>query len=107
MRAIAGRVTFADGCAARPLRVRLQGYSPLNGSRGETITAADGSFALSGLAPATLYLQVQEVTSVILLTPLSARFGDREISGGGFDYPLASDAPLEITVGCDAQGRLR
>jgi len=106
---ISGRVVFAEACKPRPLHVDIGGFTPLASSGADAVTASDGSFTLAGLKPARLSLSVRELEGVFGdATLISARLGERELSlAQGFDYPLAADAPLTLTVGCGASGRAK
>ena len=106
---ISGKVVFADSCSPRPLHVDIGGFTSLASSGADAVTASDGSFMLTGLKPARLGLSVRELDGVFGdATLISARLGEREVQPAqGFDYPLAADAPLTLTVGCGASGRAK
>jgi hypothetical protein len=90
---IAGSVGFAEGCPRAPVRIR-SGF-------GEAASGPDGSFVLRGMAPGHL--------SVNVIAPagdwaISARLGDRDVLGDGFDYPGTAGDALRILMDCSHPG---
>jgi len=104
VRALQGIVTFPEGCASVPVRIRAYGAGPV-GSWLEVVTGGDGKFVLDGFAPTRYSLSISTVPGAAgIAAPASATIGGRDVLKDGFDYPLEVDAALRIVMGC-ANGR--
>jgi hypothetical protein len=102
---VRGVVSFAQGCAAVPVRVRGECHNTIGACRAETVSGSDGAFVLKGSAPGQMALTARgEAISDRRLALLSAKLGDRDVLDSGFEYPFAGDAILRIVMGCPANG---
>lgn len=99
LRDIAGVVTFPEGCAAVPLRIRAQGHRALSFGQVEAVSGADGKFLLSGVATGrfTLYITTKEGNFARVS---SIRLGDRDVLKDGFEMPYSGDDSLRVSVDC-------
>jgi hypothetical protein len=100
LRDLAGTVTFAQGCPAVPVRVRVQGRNALGGSGLTTSPRPDGSFTLSGLVPARHTVTVTAPSGY----SATATMGSRDVLKDGLYYPAAEGETLNIAVGCTGIG---
>jgi hypothetical protein len=108
LRELPGVVSFAEGCQAKPLRIRTSGFSSLGGLQVEAVSGADGRFALAGLTTGKVTVSISDVSSPGLIVPVtSVKLGDRDVMRDGFESPYSGDDPLVVSVGCSNTGRAR
>jgi hypothetical protein len=96
---IHGRVVFAEGCKA-PLQVGVRTVGPSVPREPRSTPAEDGTFELTSLNPGHLTVYVWPM-GVPLAKITQVRLGDAPLADSSFDYPLASPADLQISVGCE------
>ena len=102
---VRGLVSFAQGCAAVPVRIRGQCHNALGRCGAEAVSGSDGAFVLKSSVPGRLTLTARgEAISDRRLALMSAKLGDRDVLDGGFDYPFAGDAMLLIVMACPGNG---
>ncbi len=105
LREVHGVVSFAQGCAVVPVRVRGQCHNAIGRCLAEAVSVGDGTFVLKGSAPGQMTITARgEATTDRRLAVLSAKLGDRDVLEGGFEYPFSGDAVLRILIGCPANG---
>jgi hypothetical protein len=98
---LTGTVTFATGCTAEPVRIRVSGSNPVSHTHADVVSGTDGSFVLSGLTPGHLTISITPVQNAVPTGFSSAvRAGTRDLLKDGFDFPLQSNEPLQVTVNC-------
>ena len=95
---ITGTVTFADGCATRPIPVHLRGGGMMGIQTFSTLSAADGSFSFDAYHPSPMLIStgVGEAATIYQ--------GDRDITRTGFDYPTPTPQAVRIVVRCATGG---
>jgi hypothetical protein len=95
---VTGRVTFADGCAAAPVRVLLSSSSIGGIQDYSALAGPDGAFAFSTFLPGSL------VISAAGPGPATVFLGDRDITKSGFDYPTPTPQELRVAISCASGG---
>jgi len=102
---VRGLVSFAQGCAAVPVRIRGQCHNALGRCGAEAVSGSDGAFVLKSSVPGRLTLTARgEAISDRRLALMSAKLSDRDVLDEGFDYPFAGDAMLRIVMACPGNG---
>lgn len=102
LREIRGVASFAEGCHPVPvtLQVGLEPYPQLGPDR-FVVDPSDGTFVLREVGAGRVRLStLSDADAPSYTTIASVRLGGVEVSKTGFDYPLQSDQPLQVTFGC-------
>jgi len=90
-----GTVTFIGDCAPTPVRVLFNFI--------ETVTAADGSFVLSGMSPGPGGIRVAPVSEESGASAVSILLGGREVLHQALDFPFSA-TDVRITMKCGTGG---
>jgi hypothetical protein len=96
-------VTFAPGCATG--QVHLYAFGSTSARRNRADVETHGPFKLTGLLPGRLRINlfVRQYTRHASAMTL----GEKDVLNQLIDYPPAGDEPLNITIGCAADGSER
>jgi hypothetical protein len=95
---VTGRVTFADGCDAAPVRVLLTSSSIGGIQDYSALAGPDGAFAFSTFIPGSLVIGAAGPGSATVF------LGDRDITRSGFDYPTPTPQELRVAINCASGG---
>lgn len=103
LRDLHGTVTFAPGCATG--QVHLYAFGSTSARRNRADVETHGPFKLTGLLPGRLRINlfVRQYTRHASAMTL----GEKDVLNQLIDYPPAGDEPLNITIGCAADGSER
>jgi hypothetical protein len=108
LRDVSGTVTFAEGCTRVPVTVLAQVDPIFIRPNHVVVDSADGSFVLSGLGPGRVTVSASQSGGPRGRTQAtSIRLGESEVLDTGFEFPLKSDQPLTIDMGCGQNGGAR